>query len=53
MYLIHTPFGIPEFQGPNIPTDSNGDIIFEKDTDHVAIWKVTIMILKRCVFSLY
>jgi len=39
LYLIHTPFSIPEFQGPNIPTDSNGDIIFEKDTDHVAVWK--------------
>lgn len=39
LYLIHTPFGLPENDG-EILFDTNGDIVLDKTTDHVAIWKV-------------
>jgi len=38
LYLIHTPFSVPEFKDEPAK-DSNGDVIFEKDTDHVGVWK--------------
>lgn len=41
LYLIHTPFSVPEFEG-DIPKDSNGNVIFDKDTDHLAVWRVCI-----------
>lgn len=39
MYLIHTPFGMPETDGPP-KTDENNDIVLDLETDHVATWKV-------------
>lgn len=44
MYLIHTPFGVPETDG-EFKRDSDGDIILDSDTDHTATWKVSIRVL--------
>lgn len=41
MYLIHTPFGVPITDG-DFKRDSDGDIILDSDTDHIATWKVSI-----------
>lgn len=43
MYLIHTPFGVPETEGDLLKHD-NGDIILDTDTDHIATWKVCVLI---------
>lgn len=39
LYLIHVPFGVPPNDGQFL-LESNGDFKIERDTDHVAIWKV-------------
>jgi len=38
MYLIHTPFAVPE-TGGDFERDENGDIKVDDTTDHVEIWK--------------
>ncbi|XP_055716079.1 1,5-anhydro-D-fructose reductase isoform X2 [Phlebotomus papatasi] len=38
LYLIHTPFTVPEVDGEFL-RDENGDVVLERDTDHVATWK--------------
>lgn len=39
MYLIHTPFGVPETDG-DFKRHANGDIVLDVDTNHIEIWKV-------------
>ncbi|KAL3286149.1 hypothetical protein HHI36_000661 [Cryptolaemus montrouzieri] len=39
LYLIHGPYGLPDFEGDFPPKDSNGNIILDMSTDHIAIWK--------------
>lgn len=41
MYLIHTPFAVPETEG-EFQRDSDGDIILDSETSHTATWKVSI-----------
>ncbi|GAB0092495.1 Aldo-keto reductase [Sergentomyia squamirostris] len=38
LYLIHTPFSVPECEG-EFAKDDKGDIILDRETDHVATWK--------------
>ncbi|XP_055373739.1 aldo-keto reductase family 1 member B1 [Condylostylus longicornis] len=38
MYLIHTPFSVPE-TGGDFERDANGDIVIDPTTDHIEIWK--------------
>jgi len=40
MYLVHVPFGFLE-KGEEIhPVGDDGNILLDKSTNHVAIWKV-------------
>lgn len=39
MYLIHTPFGVPETDG-DFQRHANGDIVLDIDTNHIETWKV-------------
>jgi diketogulonate reductase-like aldo/keto reductase len=40
MYLVHVPFGFLE-KGEEIhPMDADGNILLDKSTNHVDIWKV-------------
>lgn len=39
LYLIHTPFAMPEIENGPPKTDENGDLVLA-DTDHIATWKV-------------
>lgn len=39
MYLIHTPFGVPETDG-DFKRHANGDIVLDVDTNHIETWKV-------------
>lgn len=39
-YLVHTPFTFVENEEENHPTDEDGNLVLETDTDLVAIWKV-------------
>jgi hypothetical protein len=40
MYLVHVPFGFLE-KGEEIhPMDDDGNILLDKTTNHVDIWKV-------------
>lgn len=39
MYLIHTPFGVPETDG-DFQRDADGDIVLDANTNHAATWKV-------------
>ena len=40
MYLVHVPFGFLE-KGEEIhPMDDDGNILLDKSTNHVDIWKV-------------
>lgn len=38
LYLIHTPFTVPEVTG-DFRRDEDGSIILENDTDHITTWK--------------
>jgi alcohol dehydrogenase (NADP+) len=38
MYLIHTPFGVPETDG-DFKRHANGDIVLDLETNHVETWK--------------
>ncbi|XP_059621643.1 1,5-anhydro-D-fructose reductase [Phlebotomus argentipes] len=38
LYLIHTPFTVPEVDGEFL-RDDNGYVILDRETDHVATWK--------------
>uniref|UniRef100_A0A7G3B8T9 Putative voltage-gated shaker-like k+ channel subunit beta/kcnab n=1 Tax=Lutzomyia longipalpis TaxID=7200 RepID=A0A7G3B8T9_LUTLO len=38
LYLIHTPFSVPETDG-DLLRDDNGDVILDMETNHVATWK--------------
>ncbi|KAL5283775.1 hypothetical protein ACFFRR_006196 [Megaselia abdita] len=40
LYLIHFPFGIPEFEGEKYLKDENGFALMDTKTDHLEIWKV-------------
>jgi hypothetical protein len=40
MYLVHVPFGCLE-EGEDIhPVSNDGNILMDKSTNHVDIWKV-------------
>lgn len=39
MYLIHTPFAVPETGGGDFKRNANGDVVLDADTDHVATWR--------------
>jgi hypothetical protein len=40
MYLVHVPFGFLE-EGEDIhPVGNDGNILLDKSTNHVDIWKV-------------
>lgn len=41
MYLIHTPFGVPETDG-DFKRHPNGDIVIDAETNHIETWKVKI-----------
>lgn len=40
LYLVHWPIGL-EFHGENVfcPQDAKGNILYDKNTDIVAVWK--------------
>jgi len=38
MYLIHTPFGVPETNGDFL-RHTNGDIVLDTETNHLETWK--------------
>lgn len=41
LYLIHTPFSLPENPaGGKFLLEDNGDIKLDLETDHIATWKV-------------
>lgn len=40
MYLIHTPFTVPEMVNNDFQRDSNGDIKVDNDSDLIETWKV-------------
>lgn len=39
MYLIHTPFSVPETDG-DFKRHANGDVVLDVDTNHIETWKV-------------
>ncbi|KAL3286151.1 hypothetical protein HHI36_000663 [Cryptolaemus montrouzieri] len=39
LYLIHAPFGLPDFEGDFPPKGNDGNVILDMSTDHIAIWK--------------
>lgn len=39
MYLVHVPFGFLEKGAAIHPMDAHGNILFDKSTNHVDIWK--------------
>lgn len=39
LYLVHTPMGIQNVSDSLHPVGADGSMPFEKETDHVAIWK--------------
>lgn len=38
MYLIHTPFGLPQTSG-DVLRHENGDVVLDVDTNHAETWK--------------
>lgn len=38
LYLVHTPFALPETDGPFL-TDANGDCVLDTKTSHRSVWQ--------------
>lgn len=38
LYLIHTPFGVPETDG-DFKREADGSVVLDLETDHIATWK--------------
>lgn len=45
MYLIHTPFAIPEANKDLTLHDANGNVLIDTNTDHLAVWKVIFIFI--------
>ena len=46
MYLIHVPFGFLEKGEELHPVNEDGTILLDKTTNHIEIWKVSIIHFK-------
>lgn len=44
LYHVHVPFTVPEVDGPFL-MDDDGQIVLETTTDHVELWKVSLLLL--------
>lgn len=51
LYLIHTPFGVPEVDGPFLTDEESGELILDTATDHISTWKVLKKLFIKCYFK--